>query len=188
MVTIRAACADDAATVADIRAQSWRAAYLGLIPAGILAGATSPDTVAAHVDGIRRRGPAGILIAETAVGPAPAGGRAKAVGYANFGPERGADGRPGLAPGPGQRQARAELYAIYLDQAQWSTGAGRALLDAVLGRAVAAGYASVSLWVLEENSRARRFYQRAGFSATGESQVLDDLGGVTEIRYERPLR
>ena len=56
-----------------------------------------------------------------------------------------------------------------------------------MSRAAAQRYASLSLLVLETNGRARRFYERAGFAVTGESQVLDDLGGVTEIRYWRPL-
>ena len=56
-----------------------------------------------------------------------------------------------------------------------------------MSRATAQQYASLSVWVLEDNHRARRFYERAGFAVTGESQVLDDLGGVTEIRYWRPL-
>jgi ribosomal protein S18 acetylase RimI-like enzyme len=61
-------------------------------------------------------------------------------------------------------------------------------MDAVLERAGAAGYACISLWVLKDNPRARRFYERAGFRETGDSQALDDLGGVLEVKYERSLR
>jgi RimJ/RimL family protein N-acetyltransferase len=57
----------------------------------------------------------------------------------------------------------------------------------VLDAASAAGYLSVRLWVLRDNSRARRFYERAGFAPDGASHTLDGLGGVTEIRYRRVL-
>ncbi len=94
-------------------------------------------------------------------------------------------GQPLSAP---PEQDRAELYAIYVRPAQWGTGAGRALMRQALALAAEAGYTDISLWVLEGNARGRRFYQRAGFQATGESVVLTAMGGVTEIRYRRPLR
>ena len=218
MLTIRAARPDDAPAIAAIRAQTWRAAYDGVIPADILAAATSPQSVATNSEDIRRARWAGMLLAEftgglaestglaevsgglaestglavgsgageAAVPDAP--GRPSAVGFASFGTERGAGGQPGSVPRPGQGQARAELYAIYVMPRQWSTGAGRALMDAVLKQAAVGGYACISLWVLQDNPRARRFYERAGFRETGDSQSLDDLGGVVEVRYERSLR
>ena len=82
----------------------------------------------------------------------------------------------------------AELYALYVHPDWWSTGTGRALLDRALARTTAAGYADIVLWVLRDNARARRFYERAGFSPDGASNVLDGLGGVEELRYQRPLR
>ena len=81
----------------------------------------------------------------------------------------------------------AELYALYVHPDWWSTGTGRALMDRSLARVCAAGYMSITLWVLRDNARARRFYGRAGFAADGARHVLDDLGGVTEIRYRRTL-
>ena len=47
------------------------------------------------------------------------------------------------------------------------------------------GYRCIMLWVLEDNARARRFYERAGFAPDGARHGLPDLGGVTEIRYRR---
>jgi GNAT superfamily N-acetyltransferase len=179
MVTIRAARAEDAATIAAIRAQSWQAAYDGVIPAGILARATSPQNAARYSEVIRRERWRGMIVAE--VGNL-------AVGFASFGPERGPDGQLGPVPGPDQELATAELYAIYAQPARWSTGAGRALMDAVLERVRAEGYASICLWVLEDNPRARRFYEHAGFSPTADREVLEDLGDVTELRYVRSLR
>jgi ribosomal protein S18 acetylase RimI-like enzyme len=180
LTVIRPACADDAPVIAAIRARSWRAAYAGVIPDDILAAATSPESVALRAEAIRRRGGTGIIIAES--------GEHRAIGFANFGPERGSDGRQGPAPSPGDEQVRGELYAIYVLPECWSTGVGRALMDAVLAEARRAGYACISLGVLRDNPRARRFYERAGFSPSGDAVVLGDLGGVIEIRYQQRLR
>lgn len=80
-----------------------------------------------------------------------------------------------------------EVYAIYLVPAAWSTGTGRALMDAALGGLRAAGYRRVVLWVLAGNARARRFYDKAGFAPDGTTNILTGLGGVEELRYARPL-
>jgi len=44
------------------------------------------------------------------------------------------------------------------------------------------------LWVLEDNERARRFYDRGGWTADGETRV-ESIGGepVKQLRYGRPL-
>ena len=60
-------------------------------------------------------------------------------------------------------------------------------MDQVLARVSGAGYRCITLWVLEDNARARRFYERVGFAPDGASHRLPDLGGVTEIRYRRAL-
>ena len=111
------------------------------------------------------------------------------VGYATFGPELDVLGMPWPYPptAAGWAGETAELYALYVHPGWWSTGTGRALMDQVLSRVRAAGYAGITLWVLEANARARRFYQLAGFDAEGTRHPLDDLGGVTEVRYRRAL-
>jgi RimJ/RimL family protein N-acetyltransferase len=46
------------------------------------------------------------------------------------------------------------------------------------------GYSSATLWVLEENPRARRFYEREGWIRNGERRCEEFLGvTVAEVRY-----
>ena len=185
MITIRSATTADAAAIATVRADSWRAAYEGLIPAAALAEATGPASVRAYTENLITRSCAGILVAEPQH-PGPSGHQV--IGFASFGPERDAAGLLGPPPGDSPSGAvAAELYAIYVQPAYWGGQAGWQLLTGIVSRATAQQYASLSLWVLEDNHRARRFYERGGFAVTGETQVLDDLGGVTEVRYWRPL-
>jgi GNAT superfamily N-acetyltransferase len=178
-MVIRSASTADAAQIAAVMRDSWRAAYDGIIAPAILDGVTAPDGGARIRQSFRTR-PWQRMIAAVEDG---------IVGYAAFGPERDVLDKPWpyLLTPAGSEHAVAELYALYVHPVRWSTGTGRALMDQVLAKVRAAGYASITLWVLEANARARRFYQKAGFAPDGASHELDDLGGVTEIRYRRTL-
>jgi ribosomal protein S18 acetylase RimI-like enzyme len=206
MLRIRPAGPADGLAIARIRAESWRKVYAGVIPDGTLAERTSPAAVAREGEWRSAHPMDGVLIAETpsadgdsadgdsadgdsngdAGRPGAGDGADPAViGFAAFGPERGEGDEPGEPQEEPPEHGRAELYAIYVVPGRWSTGAGRELMGSVLRSVADAGYTDISLWVLEANGRARRFYERAGFQLTGESVVLGHLGGVTEVRYRR---
>ncbi|WP_427889426.1 N-acetyltransferase family protein [Kribbella sp. GL6] len=101
----------------------------------------------------------------------------RVIGYAGVGPERD----PGAPPRTG------ELYALFVHPDHWGTGAGRALTDAACADLRAADCATVQLWVLEANTRARTFYTRYGFSETAD-RTFSSLGNLPEIRLIAPLR
>ena len=171
-----------------IRRASWRGAYAGILGPEII------DRETGHVDAERERARFAArpwrrtLVAETPLRAAAAPGPG-IIGYASFGPERDPDGLPFRHRGPARPAgaSSAELYAIYVTPACWSTGAGRDLLCRVLEETEAEGYPRIVLWVLERNGRARRFYERSGFWPDGRAQAQDWLGGVTEVCYSRGL-
>jgi predicted GNAT family N-acyltransferase len=68
---------------------------------------------------------------------------------------------------------------LYVYAAEHGTGAGRALLEAVIDPAE-----SAALWVADPNARAHAFYRKHGFVADGTAQVED---GVREIRMVRDV-
>ena len=184
MVVIRSASAADAAPIAAVMRASWQTAYQGIIAPEVIGRVTANDGGARVRQSFRTR-----PWQKTFVAVAEPGAADGIVGYAFFGPEQDVLGAPWphpLSP-EGQDGQVAELYALYVHPAWWSTGTGRALMDRVLDTASAAGYSSVRLWVLRDNARARRFYERAGFAPDGASHTLEGLGGVTEIRYRRAL-
>lgn len=68
------------------------------------------------------------------------------------------------------------LEGVAVAPAERGRGVAAAMLDAVVQRAAAAGVTKVSLRVLATNPRARRVYERAGFTVEGvlaEEFVLD---------------
>ena len=195
MVVIRSASRADAPQIAAVMRDSWFAAYEGIIAHQIIDQVTAPDGGARVRQSFRTR-PWQLMIAAVARHPLSSAGPAAAappapgiVGYASFGPELDVLGMSWPYPrtAAGAEGRVAELYALYVRPAWWSTGTGRALMDQVLARVSGAGYRCITLWVLEDNARARRFYERADFVPDGARHRLPDLGGVTEIRYRRAL-
>ena len=46
------------------------------------------------------------------------------------------------------------------------------------------GYKDATLWVLDSNRRARRFYEKAGWAEDGTTKMDDSLGiTLSEVRY-----
>lgn len=63
---------------------------------------------------------------------------------------------------------RAE-FGIGIERAYWGLGIGRALVEACVECARAAGYAQLELDVVADNERALALYQRAGFVEYGRN-------------------
>jgi len=77
---------------------------------------------------------------------------------------------------------KGELFAIYVVPEAWGSGAGSALMASALE--ALRSYSSATLWVLEDNPRARRFYEREGWSLDGGRRDEEFLGvTVAEVRY-----
>ena len=82
---------------------------------------------------------------------------------------------PPLDAAPWSRQ----LYVLYVLTVDHGTGAGPALLKAVVDPAE-----STLLWVADPNPRAQAFYRRHGFVADG---TVRDEAGLRVIRMVRDL-
>jgi|SRR5271165_251091 len=169
MATIRPATIDDAARIATTHVRSWQDAYRGLIPREYL-DRLDPAQRLAMWKQILAYPAGGVLVAED---------DSEVAGFASFGPARDDDQDPSLV---------GEIMAIYLAPAVWGKGLGRELMTAALAGLAAAGYAQVTLWVLDSNKRARGFYEAAGFRPDGSVKEDGSRGFVLrEVRYRRRL-
>ena len=179
-VTVRAARAEDAATMARMQVQSWRDTYRGLMRDEVLddptfvprreefwTAALTDERYAANraavaecdgeIVGVAMSGPP-LEVPASAVQPEPTEPSASAV----------------------QTTAAVQLYILYVAVAHLGQGVGLALLDAVIRPSE-----SACLWVADPNPRAQVFYAKHGFRAGGAHTVED---GVREIRMVRPAR
>ena len=77
-----------------------------------------------------------------------------------------------------------ELRAIYALPETWGSGAGSALMRAAIEQLREGACGEAFLWVLEDNPRARRFYEREGWELDGARKEDEFLGvRVAEVRY-----
>jgi GNAT superfamily N-acetyltransferase len=70
------------------------------------------------------------------------------------------------------------IEALYVVPQHWGTG----VADVLYERAAEIAGSKATLWVLRDNVRGRRFWERLGWRATGEE---DTTGSATECLYRR---
>ena len=173
---VRTATKEDAASIARVRIDTWRAAYAGLMAQEIL------DAMDAEREAVRRAerwdemhgDPRGCeLIAEL---------DGAVAGWAAIGASIDDD-----------RPRDGQVYAIYARPEHWSRGVGHALLVTSERRLRAAGFRKAHLWVLDRNTRAAAFYERHGWREDGATMTderrIDGTGyRLLERRRVRDLR
>jgi GNAT superfamily N-acetyltransferase len=71
------------------------------------------------------------------------------------------------------------LHGFYVLPGWWGTGAADELHEAAVELGVA------RLWCLEENRRARSFYEKRGWSLNGETRVVEYPPHPLDVGYSR---
>ena len=173
-IVIREARVEDAAEIARVHVDSWRATYPGIVPDEVLAAQSYERRQEVWERTLRGEvEPTFVYVAEEA---------GRIVGFASGGPAR--DGDP---------EYQGELYAIYLLPGAQGRGIGRLLVRAVAERLASAGMEAMLVWVLAENP-ARAFYEKLGgqFLRTqplhmGDTVLEEVAYGWTDTRILRGL-
>ena len=164
-MTVRPGRVDDAPAVGRVHVRSWQGAYAHVLPPERLADLSIEARAAGWREWLEAARPRSAMVV------AERGG--DVVGFASVGPTEDAD-----APDLG------EVYAIYVLPEAWGTGVGRELMTAAVEALTAAEFAEAILWVLDDNPRARRFYERGGWRLDGGSKPYTLLGvEVRVVRY-----
>ncbi|PSK65724.1 Mycothiol acetyltransferase [Micromonospora sp. MH33] len=167
-ISLRPATEADLMAVGALHQQSRVAAYSSFLPAEALADPT-PEAMGRYwTERVVWEG------ADHRMTVAERDGRV--VGFSYLGPDDAGDPATGL------------LNAIHLEPAERGRGTGRALMVDALDAMRDRGWSRAALWVLRDNAAARRFYERGGWTATGEQR--DDVIGATvvpQLRYARSL-
>ncbi len=164
----------DAPAVAAVHVRSWKAAYPGLVPQDFLDALTPEARLGSWREILSSPPSAGeatlVLVTE---------GDDEVLGFASYGSTRDEDVDDTVV---------GEVRALYLDPSAWGRGAGAALLQSAVDELSVAGFGVASLWVLETNERARRFYEKLGWRPDGKSKLHDWKSFVaTDVRYRLEL-
>jgi ribosomal protein S18 acetylase RimI-like enzyme len=155
---IRPGTPEDADAVARVHVETWQVAYAHALPQDQLDSLSVVERAELH----RHRPPTFVAAVDGEV-----------VGFVSVGASRdeGSDG---------------ELYAIYVHPTHWGTGLGRALIAAGEQELSRLGHREAILWVLDDNPRARHFYELGGWSTDGTARNINVFGfEVPEIRYAK---
>jgi ribosomal protein S18 acetylase RimI-like enzyme len=164
-VKVRAATPEDAAVIARIHVDAWRAAYRGQTPDAYLDSLSAEERERTWAGTLARPGPGKVLVTE------------RLTGFCFYGPSR--DGE----------DAVAEIFALYVRPDSWRRGAGRLLCEEAARDARSRECAAMTLWVLKTNERARHFYDRLGYLPDGAERTNTRLTGFAlhEMRYRKAL-
>lgn len=76
-----------------------------------------------------------------------------------------------------------EIHAIYLLEEYWDKGYGRQIMSYAVDTLKRMGYREIILWVLDENKRARRFYEKFNFVFDGTKKEIEIGQALIESRY-----
>lgn len=168
---IRPATVADAHQIAHIHVTTWRAAYAAHMPATYLNDMRVESRAAMWHKALAEPSPGITLLVLNATG--------ETVGFCVYGPSRDEDA---------QNLNTGELVALNVLPSAWGKGYGSALCSTVLTQAQ--HWDAVTLWVLHGNERARRFYEKFGFTADGASKTDSKLVGsvLHEVRYSLSIK
>lgn len=78
-----------------------------------------------------------------------------------------------------ETETDAEIVAIHSLPESWGTGLGHAMLSEALKQI---SKRPVYLWAFQDNTRARRFYEKHGFHWDGSERV-SEFDNALEVRY-----
>jgi len=154
-VPIRVATLDDAYAIAVVHVKTWQSAYRGMIPDEYLASRSVEQRLTMWQRGlVEQVPPQRTFVAEVEGG---------VTGFCTVGACRDQDAG----------KATGEVYAIYLDAQFMDRGIGSKLIEVGQVYLIEQGFARATLWVLEANQRARRFYEWKGWTADGVTREVD---------------
>jgi len=159
---VRPADVDDAAAIARVHVESWRTTYRGLLPDNFLDSLSQGRYLERWLRSLGDDATR-VYVAEDAH---------EVVAFASGGRERaGEDGYSG------------ELYAIYVLEKAQRKGHGIGLARAVTGGLREMGLGDMIVWVLRDNSPARRFYERLGGTYVRTQPVTIGSVELQEVSY-----
>lgn len=163
-IAIRPANARDAAAIARVRIDSWRATYRGLIPDAYLAEMKEEDSTALW-ERVLTAGPntTSVFVAEN---------DGEVIGFA-----------AGTLLGEPRYEMNAELTAVYLRPAFQHAGVGRRLVREVAQAQRAHGATGLIVWVIAGNKRGRGFYEALGGELLVEQPFQWDGMDLVEAAY-----
>lgn len=158
MISITLATQNDAPVLAGIMKSAWCAGFRGILSDAIITQYTKPDTCTAMFSQILASGEGTMYLARKNGVP---------TGLLYL-----------LSEGDS-----LHIEALLTVPEVWGHGVGAALMETALADGVRAQKEFIRVWPFAKNARARKFYEKWGFTPTGAHRSSDAL----EVEYIRKL-
>ena len=164
-ITIRRARIGDAASIAGVRIDSWRASYRGLVPDSYLDSLQPEQSVKLWQQVLGASSDAACTFVAEAEG--------EIIGFAS-----------GMTLADSRFGCDAELTAICVLPDEQRRGLGRKLLANVAATLIGAGATGLMAWVLAKNQGAREFFGALGAEQLFEQTFTwDDGSEIDEVGF-----
>ena len=103
----------------------------------------------------------------------------RAVGHVMFIPAA-------ISSAPVDDPRLAHVMQVFVARSHWGTLVATELMKALVGEAIRRGYRQMRLFTPADAGRARRFYEREGWTAVG--RIEETPLGFSVVEYRRPCR
>ena len=167
-MTLRRAIPDDAPGLARVYVEAWHKGYRSIIPDSCLQGLTVERRAERFRESLTSNSE------ETYVAEL----KCQILGFLTIGDCRDPDA---------DHKATGEIWGIYLSPDYWRMGIGGFLSDQGESMLVSRGRSVATLWVLEGNHQAKRFYEAVGFKTDGATKEVNLGTRLKAVRYRKKL-
>ncbi|WP_160675431.1 GNAT family N-acetyltransferase [Clostridium sp. C8-1-8] len=167
MSIIRYATFEDSYILGTIHCASWKIAYKNIVPKQFLESITVEKRAAYFEKALREKAETDAIVFDSS----------EPIGFVTFGKCRDKD----------KTDVFGEIWGLYLVPNRWRNGYGKELMHFAIETLRNSGFKNISLWVLEENLNAIRFYEKLGFLFDGTIKELYIGKPINERRYIKTL-
>lgn len=158
--SVRLAVLEDAAAIGAVHANSWKTAYQGIIHQSFLDSIDIDLRIQGAINRIKNPAAKTLVLVENT--------QQQVVGFSDVGPCR-----------EKKVDSDGELYAIYLFKEYQGYGGGRLLFEASISAAKEMRFSKMMVYVLEQNTLSRKFYEKMAGEYIGSDHV-----DIEEHRYQ----
>jgi ribosomal protein S18 acetylase RimI-like enzyme len=163
-INIRYANANDAESLGLVYSQSYQTAFRGIIPDNILDDVFSYEK---RRDGLR------IELSEGKLLNVVMHKEDKPIGFLTYGKSKDEN----------LDSSVIELLRLYILPSYWGQNIGSQLMSWGIKELQQKGYSKIRLWVIEENKRAIKLYERMGFVHDGVTRIINVGKEIKDLRY-----
>lgn len=167
-IDIRYAKKEDADSFSLIYSKSYQTAFQGIIPQNILENVFSIEKRReGFLKEISEGSPNNVIMFD----------KDKLVGILTYGKPKGDN----------LDDSFVEIWRIFIIPDYWGKGMGKKLMDWALVELFQKNYKNISLWVIEDNLRARSFYESLGYYHDGTTRIINVGKELKDLRYVKHL-